>query len=998
MIVALGCSLAPTCVGVRLARAQGARDFDQRVAPVLIRRCLDCHSGFEPKGGLDLSRRATAMQGGDSGEAIVPGKPGESLLWENVADGSMPPKSRLTGDEKAILHDWIAAGAPWGADPIDVHRFSTERRAGRDWWSLQPLVRPMVPAVGAVRRVANPIDAFVVQRLDAAGLAPAPPADRRVLVRRLAFDLTGLPPTPEEVEAFVGDDRPDAYERLVERYLASPQYGVRWGRLWLDLARYGESNGFEHDEFRPEAWPYRDWVVNSLNSDLPYDEFARRQLAGDVLFPQDPEAVEATGFLVAGAYDSVGQEQQSEAMRRVVRQDDLEDMVSTVGQTFLGLTIHCARCHDHKFDPIGQSEYYRMAAALAGVRHGVRDLAPLEPEVAALRRRIAALVAQVAAIEAPVRATLRAARSDGAENPPVPIARWDFDRDARDQAGGLHLALEGESRLVQGGLRIDVKSGAVGATTAPLAAELRGRTLEAWVQLEGLEQAGGAVIGVQTLDGGTVLDALVYGRPAGHWAAGSGKAVRTLAFDGPKETEADRRPVHLALVYSDEGTVTAYRQGMPYGTPYHSGSLTTFAPAAAQVVFGLGPGLPGVKSVLAGTIVRARLYDRALTAAEVARSQRAVEDDVADRVAIDASLAPHAKAVRDRCQREIDALWATIAARVRKVYTVTPRPSGPIHRLVRGNPAQPAEVVTAGGLQSLAGVEADFGLAPDAPDAERRRRLAAWITDPKNSLFARAIVNRLWQGHFGAGFVETPSDLGFQGGKPSHPELLDWLACELVAQGYRLKPVHRLLVTSATYRQSSRLDPAAARVDTADRLLWREAPLRLDAEAVRDAMLAVSGALDFRRGGPGFREFAITNAPGTITNQYTPLEAVGSQFDRRTLYRTWARGGRSRFLDAFDCPDPSTSAPRRPVTTTPLQALALLNNALTLRLADRLAERLRHEAGDDPGRQVERAYLLCFGRVPDESEREGARRVLANHGAAVLARALFNSNEFLYVD
>ncbi len=316
------------------------RGFDASVAPILARRCLDCHSGTDPKGKLDLSRRASAFDGGKAGPAIEPGQPEESLLWERVESDEMPPKSPLPAEEKAALREWIATGATWGTDPIDPYQVSTSRRAGRDWWSLQPVRRPNPPEVKRSGWVRSPIDRFVLRKLEAASLTPSDEADRRSLIRRLSFDLTGLPPTPEEVDTFLADPSSDAYERQVDRLLASPEYGVRWARWWLDLARFGESNGFEHDEFRPNAWRYRDWVVNALNRDIPYDEFARLQLAGDVLRPNDPDAIEATGFLVAGAFDSVGQTQQSEANRAIVRADELEDIVGTVGQTFLGLTPH----------------------------------------------------------------------------------------------------------------------------------------------------------------------------------------------------------------------------------------------------------------------------------------------------------------------------------------------------------------------------------------------------------------------------------------------------------------------------------------------------------------------------------------------------------------------------------------------------------------------------------------------------------------------------------
>jgi hypothetical protein len=766
--------------GARLAVADGP-DFDRTVAPILARRCLDCHAGAEPKGKLDLSRRDRAREGGENGPAVVPGNPEESLLWERVDGDEMPPKKPLPAPEKAVLKAWIAAGAAWGTDPIDPLGTTTDRRAGRDWWAFQPVRRPPLPPVRDTSRVANPVDAFILEALDARGLALSPPAGRQELVRRLTFDLTGLPPTPEEAEAFALDDRPDACERLVDRLLASPGYGVRWGRLWLDLARFGESNGFEFDEFRPNAWPYRDWVVDALNRNTPYDEFVRLQLAGDVLRPGDLSAVEATGFLVAGAYDTVGQDQQSLAMRKVVRQDELEDLVGTVGQSFLGLTVHCARCHDHKFDPIRQSEYYGLAAALAGVRRGERDLSAIDPAVAPLRERLAGLSEQLEAIEKPVR--------------------------------------------------------------------------------ERLQSAG---------------------------------------------------PITLA--------------------------------------------------------------------------------------AISAALEQGTRAEHARRRAEVEALKKELAARGRRAFVVTPRPPDLTFLLIRGNTATPGARVAPGGVATLSGLDPGFGLPPDAPDADRRARLAEWVVHPNNPLTARVIVNRVWQAHFGAGLVETPSDLGFNGGRPSHTELLDWLASEFVARGWDLKRLHRLIVTSAAYRQSSRPNPAAARVDAANRLLWRKTPRRLDAEMVRDAMLDASGALDPAMGGPGFREFVADRAPGTAAMIYKPAEPAGPRPDRRTLYRTWARGGRNGFLDAFDCPDPSTASPRRAVTTTPLQALALLNNALALRLADRFADRLRREAGDDPGRQAERAYRLALGRPPDAAELAEASRVVSAHGTAALARALFNSNEFLYVD
>ncbi len=968
--------------------------FDREIGPILARRCLDCHSGSEPKGKLDLSSKQSAFKGGENGPAIVPGNLDESLLWEHVAADEMPPKKPLPGAEKTVLKSWIKSGATWGTDPIDPYSATSDRRAGRDWWAFQPVRKPSIPTSKSLIAVVNPIDAFLLERREAKGLGASPPSVRRTLIRRLSFDVLGLPPTPERVDGFVSDGGTDAYERLVDEFLASPEYGVRWARLWLDLARFGESNGFEFDEFRPSAWPYRDWVVNALNRNLPFDEFARLQLAGDVLHPDDPEAVEATGFLVAGAYDSVGQAQQSQAMRKVVRQDEIEDLISAVGQTFLGLTIHCARCHDHKFDPIRQTEYYQLSAALAGVRHGERDLSSIDAATRASRRRITSLSTKITAIEAPVRRKL-SSEIPHTTTIPTPFARWDFDRDADDRDGSLDASLQGNAHLGPEGLVVDGESGF--ALSVPLTKDITAKTLEAWVHLDNLDQRGGGVIGLISPDGGS-FDSIVFAeRESGRWMAGTEGFVRTKSFETIAESDAARRPVHLAIVYTADGTVTGYRDGRPLGTPYKTAAPPTYSAGQARVIFGMRHGTAaGGNRMLAGTILRARLYDRALNAEEIAAS--ASGTDKINSSAVVAALSSEERIERARLLAEIAAEKKSPASRGRRGYAVTPRSVEPTHVLIRGNTSTPGAVVSAGGVSSLSGVSPDFGLSIDAPEGERRIRLARWITDPKNPLTPRVIVNRVWQAHFGAGLIETPSDFGFNGGQPSHPELLDWLASEFVANGWNLKALHRRIVTSQAYRQSSKLNPDALRVDAADRLLWRKAPMRLEAEMVRDAMLRVSGVLNLTQGGPGFREFAMERAPGTAAIMYVPIEPNGGETDRRTLYRSWARGGRSGFLDAFDCPDPSTVSPKRAATTTPLQALALLNNALTLRLADRFSERLKREVGDDPGQQVERAYRLSFGRSPDDTETEAATAVVQKHGAAALARAIFNSNEFLYVD
>jgi hypothetical protein len=723
---------------------------------------------------------------------------------------------------------------------------------------------------------------------------------------------------------------------------------------------------------------------------MPYDEFARLQLAGDVLRPQDAEAIEATGFLVAGAYDTAGQSQQSVAMRMVVRQDELEDLVGTIGQTFLGLTINCARCHDHKFDPIKQVEYYRLTAALGGVRQGERDLTHLDRRVVETHRRIAELKAQSATLEEPVRARILAQRQQSPEAAPRPLARWDFAGDLRDRLGGLHGGTRGNARLVSSGLKVDGKLSYV--VTVPLATDLKAKTLEAWVSLDNLQQRGGGVVSVQTLNG-SQFDAIVFGeRDPGQWMAGSENFRRTQPLGGPAETEVGK-PIHIAVVYGEDGVITAYRNGQPYGQPYRSGAPVTFKAGQTEVLFGLRHSPAEGNRLLAGLLHRVQLYDRALSPAEVARSSNYISSEE-----LTAHLSAEQRAQREALRAKIMELEDSLPRAPRNVHAITPRQAETAYLLVRGNPQQKGEVVSAGGVGALKGVQANFGLAHDAPEAERRRLLAAWITDPANPLFARVMVNRLWQHHFGAGLVDTPNDFGFNGGRPSHPELLDWLAAEFIERRWGLKQLHRTLVTSATYRQGSRPNEVASQLDADNRLLWRRSPQRLEAETVRDAVLSVAGQLNPRLGGPGFQDFRLTRAPGTAAILYLPADMTGEEINRRTLYRTWARGGRNGLLDAFDCPDPSTTTPRRPVTTTPLQALAMLNNLFVLRMADHFANRLVHEAGPSVDGQITRAYRLAYGRVPQVEELALARKVVSQHGLAVLARALFNSNEFLYVD
>ena len=979
------------------------RDFDHHIAPLIAQRCLTCHSGDAPKGKLDLSSRKLAMDGGESGIAIDPGKLATSLLWDYVDSDQMPPKKPLSALEKAQLRSWIENGAKWGTERIDPFRYSTDSRAGIDWWSLQPLRNTQPPVVVRPGWTENSIDAFVDAKRTEAGLTPFPEADKRALIRRLSFDLLGLPPTPKEIQTFLVDTSEQAYEKLVDRLLASPHYGERWARHWLDIVRFGESNGFEYDQPRDNAYPYRNWVINALNQDMPYDEFVRMQLAGDMLHPDDFNAAAATGFLVAGPHNTTLPA--NDKMRMSMAQDELEDLVGNVSQTFLGLTVNCARCHDHKFDPISQKEYYQLAATLTGATHGERSLQiPLSGEnqqrLADLDIHLEANRKTIKSIENDSREQILAERKKGTAplpKPPQALATWEFDDNFKDALGSLDATPHGGATIVDGCLVLDGKDSYV--ATKPLAMELQEKTLEAWVQLDDLNQAGGGVISVQMLDGSN-FDAIVFGeRESKKWMAGSNGFVRTRPFNGVEETDAKDHAVHIAIVYRKDGLISGYRDGIAYGDVYRPGELPSYPAGKSQVIFGLRHSPVGGNRMLTGRIQRAQLYDRALTADEVAASAGVANRNYVSDAQMLAKLSLDEQKLHQQLTAEVAVLQAEkdelVNSQQQKLYTCISSNPGITKVLNRGDVGSPGEVVSPAALSAVAGKSSDFGLAPNATDGDRRMKLAEWITDRDNPLFARVMVNRLWQYHFGQGLVAMPSDFGFNGGRPSHPDLLDWLAQRFRNDGYRLKPMHRLMVTSATYRQSSLPNITAAKIDADNRLLWRKTPLRLEAEEIRDAVLVATGQLNTVVGGVGYRDVRHFQFRGS--NFYESIDESGPESRRRTIYRFSPRGGRNPFLDTFDCPDPSVTTPKRAATTTPLQALALMNNALVFQMADDFANRMEREAGNSTAAQINLIYVVAYAREANRQEVETAAGFVTEHGLAAFCRVILNSNEFLYV-
>jgi hypothetical protein len=757
--------------------SDGIRFFEQKIQPILKENCYKCHShaGKTSKGELVVDSIGALLKGGESGPAVVPGEPEKSLLIRAVGyadrDLKMPPDGKkLTGEQIALLTEWVKMGAPApGADKIAKQPRGKLTDEDRAWWAFQPVREPKVPAPADDTWSRNEIDRFILAKLRAEILTPSPEADRQRLIRRVTFNLTGLPPTPAEVDQFVQDSKPHAYERLVDRLLASPRYGERWARHWLDLVRYAESDGFRIDEYRPSAWRYRDYVIRAFNDDKPYNRFVTEQLAGDELAPHDPDALTATAFLRHTIY---------EYNQRDVRtqwSDILNDLTDVTGDVFMAMGMGCARCHDHKFDPILQRDYYRLQAFFT----------PFLP------------------------------RDD------VPLATPEQQADHRAK----QVAWEAKTAAVR-----------------------------------------------------KQIDDLVLPK---------NKAVAQAAIKKfPEDIQA----------------------------------MINKSPAARTPL----------EEQFASLAYRQVLY-------EYARIETKMKDDEKQKLAA--------------LKRELASFDKDKPAPLPSGQTVTDvGPTAPPTLIPKKTQQPPVEP---GFLSVLDTQPALIRAVPTAPNSTgRRAALAQWITRPENPLTTRVLVNRVWQYHFGRGLVATSSDFGRLGEKPSHPELLDWLATRFVKDGWSLKKLHRLVLTSATYRQSStaKASAEAVRKDPENLWLWRGHTRRLDAEQIRDAVLAATGELDLTMGGP----------------------SVDAVKPRRTVYTRVARNTRDPLLDVFDSPEGFTSTAQRNVTTTPTQALLLFNSQSFTQRARAFAERLEKDPSASDESRIVTAYRLAYGRAPSEAERHAA--------------------------
>jgi hypothetical protein len=999
------------------------------VLPLLKARCVKCHGPAKQEAKLDLSTPSSLARGGETGTAIAPSKPDESLLWQRVEADEMPPEEPLSAEEKGLLRRWIASGAKGlpekvAADSKSVH------------WSFAPLHESPLPAVSASPRVRTPVDRFVLARLEDKGLAFNADADRWTLVRRASFDLTGLPPTPDEILAFVNDDAADAYERMVERFLASSRYGQRWGKYWLDAAGYADSNGyFNADSDRPLAYRYRDYVVRALNADKPFDRFVVEQLAGDELAGHDPSRpatpdiislLEATHYL-RNAQDGSGESDGNAEEVRADRYFVLEGVAQIVSSSLLGLTMQCAKCHDHKFDPITQRDYYQLQsvfypvfniqdwikpsqrfvyASLPGETERWEEHArQIDAEVATLKRQFV----DWARANRPPSVTLFHDEFDDS-SPPL-VENWSNTAPGDDVPAGsppveLNSAAAPGARRLGGSLQI-LESGAAGD-----------RWLSTRQSFDWTPDEKGEWIQV-TFD--LVQDHVEGGEPAARIAYliglcdfnDNGAVPRgNVLFDGKPAGGVDIHVDYPGVDSTPAGDLgrAKYQPGHNYGV-----RITNVGDGKCRI----SHLIDGIADESARELPAEDLCDGGFGFEYCCGRSFVVDNVIVERSVPGAGSDEGAKKVAEAIQSKHKELAAAIKQREAQrgerpgkiSCAVDGSESAPeVFLLERGNHGSPREPVMPAPLAALTDGDSGLKIAPPPSGAKstgRRLAWANWLTEPGSrqaALVARVQVNRIWQHHFGTGIVATTENLGTSGAAPSHPELLELLAAEFIRSGWSLKAMHRLMLNSTVYRQACDLAPEAHKVDPDNRLLWRHSLRRLDAESIRDAMLTVAGALDGTYGG--------SYVPTTRRDSgEVVVDPKVEGANRRSLYLQQRRTQTLSMLNVFDAPTLVFNCLERPTSTMPLQSLALLNSEFSVAQATRLADRLEREAGGDPASRVRHAFVLALAREPLQQEVDEAMKFVASQQAhyspqddaqkrawADWCQMLLASNAFLYVE
>ncbi len=906
------------------------------VQPIFAAHCYSCHGPDKQESNFRLDVKSRALGSGDFGDPpIIPGESEASPLIGFVSgsdpDLLMPPTDagkQLDENQILILRRWIDQGADWPDDLAGNDQLTT------DHWSFQPVVDyeppPIEELVDQDFPLRSGLDHFIAQRLALNGLRPSEPAERVSLIRRVYLDMHGLQPTPDQVNAVVKDDSPNAYSKLIDDVLDSHHYGERWARHWLDVVRFGESTGYEVNRDRSNAYYYRDYVIDSLNNDKSYRQFIIEQLAGDVVGVD-----EATGFLVGGPYDLVKSPDINLTLMQ--RQDELADYVNTTSTTFLGLTVGCARCHNHKFDPILQRDYYSLQAIFAGVEHGERKLwsktaqgqrETLEQTQSNLQKQLELIAGMRELAPKPGEVSKNLlpmvdAKSNTDSFDPVKakFLRFTILRTNRsepcldeleiystDLQQNIALASSGSSATSSGDYANNPKHKLEHINDGKLGNNfswISNTDGSGWVQIEFPESMK--------------IDRVVWGRDR-------------------EGNYSDRLAIDYSISISSDGKDW---QEVSSSSGRHPYSIDGAEPENAFV--------------------------SRLSADNAARAKQVLAEI-------------------KRLREEVKRLEQTIPVGYVGKFK-TPEVT---RRLYRGEPQSPREEVSPDTLT----VMGTLGLEADSPDQTRRLKLARWIASKDNPLTARVMVNRVWHYHFGRGIVSTPSDLGKNGTSPSHPDLLDWLATRLVENDWSLKWLHREILLSSTYRQSSRPRSDALAKDAGCKLLWRFPPRRLEAEAIRDCVLQLSGKLNPKPGGPGFLLFKIDREN---VHHYFPLEKFEPEHFRRMIYMTKIRQEQDEVFGVFDCPDGGQTIPDRSRSTTALQALNLLNSQFMLEQAGYLATRLKETSGNDAEDQIRFAFELAFSRQPSEAELEDALGLVEQHGLEAFCRALLNANEFLFV-
>ncbi|MFK7778088.1 MAG: DUF1553 domain-containing protein [Gimesia sp.] len=959
--------------------------FLKSVEPILKKHCYECHSHTAGvmEGDLTLDWRSGWKTGGSLGPALVPGDPEASLIIKAVRhtdpDLQMPDE-KISDKEIAILINWVKNGAqdPRTTKPIQKANDDT------DWWSLEPLKRPEVPGDGSE----NEIDAFIHARLQKENLKSSPQADRRTLIRRLTYDLHGLMPTVTDTKAFMADKSSTAYQSLVERLLKSPRFGERWARHWLDTVHFADSHGFEHDELRPNAWRYRDYVIDRFNQDTPWSQFIREQLAADYFFPKSSELTVALGFLGAGPYDRSAAATAPKSFEYL----DRDDLVTQTMGAFASTTANCARCHTHKFDPITQADYFALQAVFAGIGKGDVSF-DIDKDLSAQRRHWKAI--KTAALKMNSRVLLTS------ENLKL-VANWEKTRSSKPHwvplksdvfvsTNGADLKRKADGSILSSGKTPEQETTVVTARTA--LSKVTAVRLDVLVDKSLPHKGPGrAHNGNLHL---TEFELRAYGVNATE-----GKVIPI------RQATADFNQADWTIQHAIDGNLkTAWgihpKVGVGHYAVFELKSPLVIDPGMCLVVTlkQLHGGSHVIGRFKLSVTDAAKLNIIALPAeAEVVLDVPQVKRTKEQQSQLAAAVLQHlAEQELEKLPPPVKVYAAGAEATNERGVVKYPKPRE-IRLLVRGDLAKPRAIVEPGALTALSPLPARFELPNPHAESARRAALADWLADPRNPLTWRSIANRVWHYHFGKGLCDTPNDFGRMGSTPSHPELLNWLACELRDHNGSLKHLHQLICNSKTYRQTSASRADLLKRDPENRLLARMSRQRIDADTFRDSVLQASGVLDLKMGGPGDSHF--TTSPGA---QVTPklhydkfdLDSPGAH--RRSIYRVVWRGIPDPLMDALDFPDLGLLAPKRGFSASPLQSLVLFNNRFVLHHAQKMAKRARTAESKIPD-QIKQIVLWTWLREPTPDELKSMNHLAQEHGLETVCRMVLNTNEFLFVE